>query len=419
MKNFVILTLALLFTGECYADTPVQCKLIGQVTGIETKAVWLKKFNENIHLVIENKDLRIPVVNGKFTYEFTFIQSEAYEFVLDEELGSTRGLIFFPVEGTVEIFIQFNGYTTRLIANGGSLNVLYDKFNKSMPTSIVKHEEKLMKQQDALMKNNEFDSETFKLTKLELKAAGDDDEKKAFVYQKQNELEKTGARYTAKGWAFKTSWDSLQQVKSKWKFDYIRKNQTLVSYFLIYDVARFAKPNSLDLQLVNDAFPAYAKKFPEHPYTKILSKRLAGLTFIKPGYRYIDFTAKTLTGESQKISEVLTGKINLISFWGSWCGPCIVKARQIVPVYEKYKDKGFAVVGVAREFRSLNVLKGRLEKEQFNWLNLVELDDENRIWATYGVGDGAGLIVVVDYDGIILSVDPKLEELEKILKEKL
>lgn len=117
--------------------------------------------------------------------------------------------------------------------------------------------------------------------------------------------------------------------------------------------------------------------------------------------------------------SLILNKIALIDFWGSWCGPCIAKIRLVVPIYNKYKNKGFAVVGIAREFQSTDALKLRLSKEQFSWTNLVELDDKQKIWNRYGISNGVGLMVLVDRDGTILAIDPKPEEIEKILQKKL
>ena len=146
---------------------------------------------------------------------------------------------------------------------------------------------------------------------------------------------------------------------------------------------------------------------------------ISGIVKIYPGNNFVDFTAPDLKGQSFTLSEQIAGKVALIDLWGSWCGPCIAKAQLVVPIYKKYKDRGFAVVGVAREFKTLDALKSRLKKEQFNWLNLVELNDQNGIWNKYAVSNGGGIQVLVDRNGKILAVDPSDKELAVILEEKL
>ena len=88
------------------------------------------------------------------------------------------------------------------------------------------------------------------------------------------------------------------------------------------------------------------------------------------------------------------------------------------PVYEAYKEKGFTVVGVAREYKREDMERA-LAKDGYPWLNLLELQDANNIWTKYGVSRAGGIILMVDTDGTILTINPSAEEVEKILKEKL
>lgn len=418
MKRLILIAGAL-FVCICSAPAFVRCKLQGEVKGIETKAIWLKKVSENIHTVVDNRERRIPVKHGAFEYEFTADEIQAYEFVFDEDLGSTWGLIFFPDDGLIRMVIQRSGIGKELISEGGKHNDDYADYIASLALPFAKREDQLVRWQDSLLERDEVESEAFKATRSELKLAGADEERRALVFRKRDELEKTGRRYSDKGAKFIRSYDSLMAVKTQWTYDYVMKNRTLVSYFLLYNMTRFAKPGSAQLALASQAYPLFEKEFPQHTYTKILRDQLAGLYFIAPGYKYIDVQAKTLDGKTVELSSVLTGKINLINLWGSWCGPCIVKCRKVVPLYNRYKDKGFEVVGIAREFKNLSALKSRLSKEQFNWMNLVELDDENGIWSKYVIADGAGLLVLTDQAGVILAVNPSPEELEQIIKGRL
>ncbi|MBL7833393.1 MAG: AhpC/TSA family protein [Cyclobacteriaceae bacterium] len=418
MKRLILIAGAL-FVCICCAQAFVRCKLQGEVKGIETKAIWLKKVSENIHTVVDNRERRIPVKHGAFEYEFTADEIQAYEFVFDEDLGSTWGLIFFPDDGLIRMVIQRSGIGKELICEGGKHNDDYADYIASLALPFAKREDQLVRWQDSLLERDEIESEAFKATRSELKLAGADEERRALVFRKRDELDKTGRRYSDKGAKFIRSYDSLMAVKTQWTCDYVMKNRTLVSYFLLYNMTRFAKPGSAELALASQAYPLFEKEFPQHTYTKILRDQLAGLYFIAPGYKYIDVQAKTLDGKTVELSSVLTGKINLINLWGSWCGPCIVKCRKVVPLYNRYKDKGFEVVGIAREFKNLSALKSRLSKEQFNWMNLVELDDENGIWSKYVIADGAGLLVLTDQAGVILAVNPSPEELEQIIKGRL
>lgn len=87
----------------------------------------------------------------------------------------------------------------------------------------------------------------------------------------------------------------------------------------------------------------------------------------------------------------------------------------LIPVYEEYKDKGFTVVGVAREQNGTEAMEAAIRKDGYPWLNLVELNDAGHIWAKYGAGHAGGRIVLVDANGIIMAVDPTADEVLEYL----
>jgi cytochrome c-type biogenesis protein len=63
-------------------------------------------------------------------------------------------------------------------------------------------------------------------------------------------------------------------------------------------------------------------------------------------YGAYDFALTSIDGEPVKLSDY-QGKVVLVNFWATWCGPCVVETPSLVRMYNKYKGKGFAVVGVA------------------------------------------------------------------------
>jgi thiol-disulfide isomerase/thioredoxin len=58
------------------------------------------------------------------------------------------------------------------------------------------------------------------------------------------------------------------------------------------------------------------------------------------------FEAKTLDGRTVS-TESLRGKVTLIDFWATWCGPCRAELPHLKDAYAKYKDRGFEIVGVS------------------------------------------------------------------------
>ena len=63
------------------------------------------------------------------------------------------------------------------------------------------------------------------------------------------------------------------------------------------------------------------------------------------GKANFDFTLKDMNGASVRLSDY-KGKVVLLNFWATWCGPCKVEIPEFVEVYEEYKDRGFEILGV-------------------------------------------------------------------------
>ncbi len=66
-----------------------------------------------------------------------------------------------------------------------------------------------------------------------------------------------------------------------------------------------------------------------------------------------DFSLRTLGGE-RITSDGLEGKVVLINFWATWCPPCVEEVPDFQRFYQKWKDEGFVVLGIAEKRPSGN-----------------------------------------------------------------
>ncbi|KQB99998.1 TlpA disulfide reductase family protein [Pedobacter sp. Hv1] len=397
---------------QAKAQTAVTLK--GKVIGRASKTIIIIPGTTSLRA--EDKPT-IPIVNNAFEYTFTAKEVAAYQLVFEDEYekGAWRPVIVFPDQQVIELTLNTMEKHDQNVIKGGSINKAYYAFMHLSENRYQTITQTLSKERERLYEAKNYYSQAFENVMAEVRKTKDGIEAQPF-YQKLDELRKTGNDLSPAGQQLKLRFDSLSNARYKWQYAFFNQNINISNYYLMFqDMQYNAKENRYLTMLVNETYKNYAIKFPNHLYTKIVGDAIAGIIKIFPGNQFVDFTAADLKGKQVTLSQAIKGKVALINLWGSWCGPCIAKAQHIVPIYKKYKDKGFTVIGIAREFKNTNALLSRLKKEQFTWLNLVEMDDKNGIWNKYSISNGAGIQVLVDTKGTILAVDPTAEEVDQIV----
>ena len=123
----------------------------------------------------------------------------------------------------------------------------------------------------------------------------------------------------------------------------------------------------------------------------------------------------TIVGRDFDLSE-LRGKIVLIEFWTTCCGPCLAEFPNLRKLYDTYHVKGFEVVSISLDERR-PALEAFLEKEPLPWIVLHDQGwEENKNAQHYGVTT-VPTILLADRAGKILSTNARGEELQKQLAD--
>ena len=149
--------------------------------------------------------------------------------------------------------------------------------------------------------------------------------------------------------------------------------------------------------------------------TKVL-EGLRKLEKTSVGKPYTDLDL--LEGEAMtatKLSQHIAGKVALIDFWASWCGPCRAEIPNIAEMHKKYADKGVVVIGL-NVWDKPDAQRKTIETMNMTWLQLA--DTTKVATDTYGV-NGIPQIMLIGKDGTILARDLRGEAIEVAIVEAL
>ena len=138
---------------------------------------------------------------------------------------------------------------------------------------------------------------------------------------------------------------------------------------------------------------------------------------MRPGQTAADLSLPDLNGKITTLSE-LKGKVVLIDFWASWCGPCRRNNPHLSKLYKKYHEKGLEIFGVSLD-DDVNSWKKAVKHDRLDWIQVI--DDKGWDSAAarlYGV-DMIPSSFLLDRHGVIQTVNAEGPELENSVRDLL
>jgi thiol-disulfide isomerase/thioredoxin len=116
----------------------------------------------------------------------------------------------------------------------------------------------------------------------------------------------------------------------------------------------------------------------------------------------------------------LKGKVVVIDFWATWCGPCVAEMPTLKKLYAEYKDKGVEFIGVSLDEKEggLEKLKAFVTKEGISWPQYFQGDGfESKFSTSWGI-NAIPAVFVVDQEGKLVSIEAR-GQLETMIPDLL
>ena len=131
-----------------------------------------------------------------------------------------------------------------------------------------------------------------------------------------------------------------------------------------------------------------------------------------------EFSLLTADGKSKLGPSDFRGKVLVIDFWASWCGPCRAENPNVKKVYEKYKSKGLEIIGVSLDVK-VDAWRKAIETDGLPWLHMSDLKGWNSIVTDVYQIHGIPMLFVLDENNRIVGEGLRGEELEKCVQKVL
>lgn len=176
---------------------------------------------------------------------------------------------------------------------------------------------------------------------------------------------------------------------------------------------------AMSTEELDELLPQLAPSYQQDERIIQITEQVAKAKLTAVGKQFTDFAMQTPEGKEVKLSDYVgKGKVVLIDFWASWCGPCRREMPNLVEAYKQYKGKNFEIVGVSLD-KDGEAWKAAIKSLNITWPQMSDL----KYWQCEGAQlyavSSIPHTVLVDGEGVIIARGLHGEELQQKLAEVL
>lgn len=166
----------------------------------------------------------------------------------------------------------------------------------------------------------------------------------------------------------------------------------------------------------------YKRVIAEYPESQFVESARDAMRIAEAIGKPFELSFKDAIKGTEISMKDLKGKVVVIDFWATWCGPCVNEMPNMKKLYSEYKDKGVEFIGVSldqpKEKGGLDRLKDFVEKNKIAWPQYYQGNYWNSEFSkSWGI-NSIPCVFIVDADGNLYSTDAR-GQLEELIPELL
>jgi peroxiredoxin len=283
-----------------------------------------------------------------------------------------------------------------------------------------------------VIENGEIDIDIIKDSVFQNKMSGTYNNDQLFEFNKkgiENEKKKKefGKKYQATFLLAQNKKDTVTMKDIRTKYENLEKSfkteievyikehpKALISALLIGSLFNEFEPNMTKIETLYNGLD---KSIKDSKAGKSIVKNIKEFKTVKEGRRAPEFAAPNPEGKKVTLKESL-GKVTIVDFWASWCGPCRKENPNMVALYNEFHDKGLNIIGVSLD-DAADKWKEAIAKDKLAWTQVSNLKKwSDPIAVQYGV-ESIPKTYVLNSFGVVVAKDLSGEALKAKIIELL
>lgn len=232
------------------------------------------------------------------------------------------------------------------------------------------------------------------------------------LFRKRYELLRGEAKFRS---ASQTN-DSLRRCERQLQqltYDFLASHDDLITAHTYQSNALMKEANVVESKRLYDSMGPGAKATLS---ARLMKERIDRMEKTQGGAIAPDFTLSTPKGEKMTMSKI-PGKIKIVDFWASWCGPCRLNNPALRKLYEQYHGKGLEIISISLDDNAKRWTDA-IAKDKLDWINLSSLKGwKCEVARQYNI-TAIPAIFVLDESNHIIATNLRGETLNNFLQEK-